>query len=144
MIIFIDVLDTSSCSLCGMRGHVTSNHGNVSLQYSLFVIIIKNVNISQNDKAHPEINIAQAVGVYEFCLVPRSLFAQDGSMLHCSRKSALMNAIEKHVNPEKSTTEWRQLHPFKGRFLQSTAWLSCSYLTNPRGSLPVLNQQNIT
>ena len=30
MMIFIDVLDTSSCSLCGMRSHVTSNHGNIS------------------------------------------------------------------------------------------------------------------
>lgn len=28
---FMDVLDTSSCSLCGMRGHVTSDHGNFSL-----------------------------------------------------------------------------------------------------------------
>lgn len=56
-------------------------------------------------KLCPEINIAEAVGVYEFSLVPRSLFALDGSMLHCSTKSALMNAIEKHVNTENSTTE---------------------------------------
>ena len=28
-------------------------------------------------------------------------------MLHCSTKSALMNAIEKHVNPDKSTTKCR-------------------------------------
>ena len=41
MMIFIDFFDTSSCSLCGMRGHVTSNRGNVSLQYSLLVIIIE-------------------------------------------------------------------------------------------------------
>ena len=57
-------------------------------------------------KSCPEINIAQAVRVYELSLEPRSLFTSDGSMLHCSTKSALMNAIEKHVNPEKSTTEW--------------------------------------
>ena len=57
-------------------------------------------------KSRTEINIAEAVEVYEFSLVPRSLFASDGSMLRCSTKSALMNAIEKHVNPEKSTTEW--------------------------------------
>ena len=53
------------------------------------------------------VNIAEAVGVYEFFLVPRSLLASDGSMLHCSTKSALMNAIEKHVNPENYTTECR-------------------------------------
>ena len=55
-------------------------------------------------KSRTEINIAEAVEVYEFSLVPRSLFASDGSMLRCSTKSALMNAIEKHVNRENSTT----------------------------------------
>ena len=33
-------------------------------------------------KSRTEINIAEAVEVYEFSLVPRSLFASDGSMLH--------------------------------------------------------------
>ena len=32
-------------------------------------------------KSRTEINIAEAVEVYEFSLVPRSLFASDGSML---------------------------------------------------------------
>ena len=40
--------------------------------------------------------------------MPGSHFVSDGSMLHCSMTSALMNAIEKHINPEKSSTiEWR-------------------------------------
>ena len=54
-------------------------------------------------KSRTEIKIAEAVEVYEFSLVPRSLFASDGSMLHCSTKSALVNAIEKHVNWENFT-----------------------------------------
>lgn len=66
-------------------------------------------------KSRPEINIAEAVGVYEFSLVPRSLFASDGSMLHCPTKSALMNAIEKHVNPENSTTECRVAPSMQGK-----------------------------
>ena len=67
-------------------------------------------------KSRPEINIAEAVGVYEFSLLPRSLFASNGSMLHCSTKTELINAIEKHVNLETSTTECRaELHPCKGR-----------------------------
>ena len=49
-------------------------------------------------KSCSEINIAEAVGVYEFSLVPRPAFASDGSMLHCSRKNALTNAIQKNVN----------------------------------------------
>ena len=51
----------------------------------------------------------------EFSLVPRSLFASDGSMLHCSTKSALMNAIEKHFNPENSTTGCRVAPSMQGK-----------------------------
>jgi len=36
-------------------------------------------------------------------------------MLHCSTKSALMNAIEKHVNPENSTTESRVAPSMPGK-----------------------------
>lgn len=36
-------------------------------------------------------------------------------MLHCSTKSALMNAIEKHVNPENSTTECRVDSSMQGK-----------------------------
>ena len=52
---------------------------------------------------------------YEFSLVPLSFFTSDGSMLHCSTKSALMNAIEKHVNPENSTTECRVAPSMQGK-----------------------------
>ena len=46
-------------------------------------------------KSRPEIDIKEAVGVYEFSVVPRSMFAADGNMLHCSAKSALMSILEK-------------------------------------------------
>ena len=49
-------------------------------------------------KSRPEIEIKEAVGVYEFSVVPRSMFAADGNMLHCSAKSALMSILEKHPN----------------------------------------------
>ena len=65
-------------------------------------------------KSRPEINIAEAVEVYEFSLVPRPLFASDGSMLRCSTKSALMNAIDKHVNRQNSTTEYRVTTSMQG------------------------------
>ena len=42
-----------------------------------------------------EINIKEAIGTYEFSVVPRSMFAADGTMLRCSCKSALMNILEK-------------------------------------------------
>ena len=46
-------------------------------------------------KARPEIDIKEAVGVYEFSVVPRSMFSADGTMLHCSSKSDLMDILEK-------------------------------------------------
>ena len=45
-------------------------------------------------KSRPE-KLKEAVGVYEFSVVPRSMFAADGNMLHCSTKSALMSILEK-------------------------------------------------
>ena len=35
-------------------------------------------------KCRPGINLGDAVGKYEFSVAPRSLFAADGVMLHCS------------------------------------------------------------
>ena len=49
-------------------------------------------------KSCPAIDIKEAVGVYEFSVVPRSMFAADGKMLHCSAKSALMSILEKFPN----------------------------------------------
>ena len=38
-------------------------------------------------KSRPEIDIIEAIGQHEFSVVPRSLFANDGTMFHCSMKS---------------------------------------------------------
>lgn len=46
-------------------------------------------------KSRPEIDIKETVGQNEFSIVPRSLFAADGTMLHCSSKSNLINILEK-------------------------------------------------
>lgn len=56
-------------------------------------------------KSRPEIDIQKAVGLYEFTVVPRSLFARDGTMLHCSCKSALMHILEKAGGPSTNTQE---------------------------------------
>ena len=36
-------------------------------------------------KSRPDIDIKEAVVTYEFFVVPRSLFAADGTLLRCSR-----------------------------------------------------------
>lgn len=43
-------------------------------------------------RSRPGINVQETIGMYEFALVPRSMFAADGSMLRCSAKSALREA----------------------------------------------------
>jgi len=42
-------------------------------------------------KSRPEIDIKEAIGQHEFSVIPRSLFANDGTMFYCSMKSALMS-----------------------------------------------------
>ena len=43
----------------------------------------------------PEINLPEAIGVHEFTVVLRALFAADRTMLHCLHKSTLMTLGEK-------------------------------------------------
>ena len=45
-------------------------------------------------KRRPEIDTKGAIGQHEFSVVPRSLFANDGTVFHCSMKSALMSILE--------------------------------------------------
>ena len=65
-------------------------------------------------KSRPDIDIKEAVGTYEFSVVPRSLFAADGTLLHCYRKSALMDILERltvDVNEENDTgVNWNDQH----------------------------------
>ena len=49
-------------------------------------------------QARPEISIEEAIGKYDFSVVSRALFAADGTMLHCSTKSALMTLIDKEIS----------------------------------------------
>ena len=46
-------------------------------------------------KSCPDIDIKEAIGLHEFTVVPRALFASDGAMMHCSCKSMLMHILEK-------------------------------------------------
>ena len=52
-----------------------------------------------------EIDLKEAVGTYEFSVVPRALFAADGSLLHTSSKSDLMSILEGLPNKEATPQE---------------------------------------
>ena len=46
-------------------------------------------------KSLPEIDIREAMGQHEFSVIPRSLFANNGTMFHYSMKNALVSILEK-------------------------------------------------
>ena len=46
-------------------------------------------------KCRPETDIREAICQYDFSVIPRPLVANDGTMLHCSMKGALMGILEK-------------------------------------------------
>lgn len=50
-------------------------------------------------RTRPEINLQEILSEYELSVVPRSLFATDGSLLHCSSKSQLMSLLESVQSP---------------------------------------------
>ena len=49
-------------------------------------------------KSRPELNIRETIGEYELSVVPRSLFAPDGTMLYCSNKSVLSRCVIENSN----------------------------------------------
>ena len=54
-------------------------------------------------KSRQDVDIKYAISLYEFTVVPRSLFTADFTMLHCSCKSKLMHILEKR-GAETSTS----------------------------------------
>jgi len=46
-------------------------------------------------KLRPEVNLKDTIGEHEFAVVPRSMFAADESMMHCSMKSSLVGIMVK-------------------------------------------------
>lgn len=54
-------------------------------------------------KDRPDVNIKEAVGKFEFTVVPRSMFAPDGTMLHCSTKSNLLHILEEMKDASMTT-----------------------------------------
>ena len=45
-------------------------------------------------RMRPEVNLAEAIGNYEFNALPRALFSPDGMLLPCTVKSKLMSTLE--------------------------------------------------
>ena len=126
--------------LTGKKSMVTANNKIVELQEdrSLFARMVMVC------RTRPDIDVQEAVGVHKFTVVPRPLFAADGSMLNCSNKSALMTLIENEDQASLSRDEqmarkvdiidmaWQTFnhstsHPLYqlGLILLNTLWTEC-------------------
>lgn len=53
-------------------------------------------------RSRPELNLKEAIGQHEFTVLPRALFAIDGTLLPCTDKSKLMSILEELPNHDKS------------------------------------------
>ena len=58
-------------------------------------------------KSRQDVDIIDTISLYEFTVVPRSLFAADGTMLHCLCKSTLMHILEKRGAETSTRTPCR-------------------------------------
>lgn len=71
-------------------------------------------------KSQRDINVQEAVGMYEFSVVPRSLFAPDGTMLYCNAKSDLMSILEKlpeeAMDDQDETDDQRTTNNYKSSY----------------------------
>ena len=54
-----------------------------------------------------DVDIIDAISLYEFTVVPKSLFAADGTILHCLCKSTLMHFFEKRGAETSTRTTCR-------------------------------------
>ena len=77
---------------------------------------------------HPQ----ECLSNYELLIVPRSLFAADGTMLHCSAKSKLMDILEKMSSAETSdVTPPDILQPNKCVAMDKPSWIkTCKDLSD--------------
>ena len=62
-------------------------------------------------RSRPEINLKEAVSMYEFSAVPRSLFTNTGKLLPCTDKSKLAGELEALI-PEPNEDEHPDNVPF--------------------------------
>ena len=66
-------------------------------------------------KSTPDINLQKTVSKYELSVVPRSMFAAYGTMLHCNMKSRLMALLENLPLEAESVTNRKQNSSVKNK-----------------------------
>ena len=89
-------------------------------------------------KTRKEVNLQKVIGQYELSVVPRPMFAVDGSMLHCQLKSSLLHIMENYPKVTKRVQMRSGVEVAAALLHMSTTqlpllmrWLNYSHLTNP-------------
>ena len=55
-------------------------------------------------RSRPQLDLKECIGTYEFCVVPRSLFASDGTVLLAYDKARILHHLELLVSNGKMVT----------------------------------------
>ena len=88
------LLQTWSASLKNVHVAISNKVLELKADRGLFA------RISTNSR--PDMYLQECLSNYELSIVPRLLFAADGTMLYCSAKSKLMDILEKMSSAETS------------------------------------------
>ena len=73
----------------------------------------------------PQLDLGECIGSYEFGLIPRSLFASDGTVLLAYDKAKILHHLRgfaKLKNPKIRRKKWDRAHPIQTLFLETHHW----------------------
>ena len=64
-------------------------------------------------RIRPQLDMKECIGTYEFGVVPRSLFASDGTVLLAYDKAKILHHMQLFVSNEQPVSRSRKLQPWK-------------------------------
>ena len=95
-------IKTEQANICAMVRKVWLQTWSASLKNAHVAISNKVLELKEDrglfarivSKSRTDIHLQECLSTYELSIVPRSLFAADDTMLHCSVKSKLMDILD--------------------------------------------------
>ena len=92
-------------------------------------------------RSRPELDLKECIGTYEFGIVPRSLFASDGSLLLAYDKAAILHHLESLSSNEIEGTESSEPPPEEAGSSDPTPEEAGSIESTPTGNHPATDSQ---
>ena len=75
-------------------------------------------------KSRTDINFKDVIDTYELSIIPRSMFAQDGTLIHCLWKSAWQDIIIDYLPKEEQMNELMKdiVEDVTMEYIESNGW----------------------